>query len=232
MSGLAGRVAVVTGSSRGIGLKVAETLEREGAHVVRLARSLSAARGKHRTDLPCDVTDAAAVERAAGAINREIGVPDVLVNAAGTFLIRPFAETTARDLADLLATNLTGAFSVLKAFLGPMRERGSGVVVTIGSIADHAAYPGNAAYSAAKFALRGLHNVMAAELAGTGVRASLISPGPVNTAMWDAVDPDSKPGFLARSSMLCPEDVAEAVRFVATRPERVTIPEMLIEPRR
>lgn len=229
---LAGRVAVVTGSSRGIGLAIADTLQAEGAHVVRLARSLSPAKDERRTDIPCDVTNAVAVERAAGVVVREIGAPDILVNAAGTFLLKPLVETTPAEFADQLATNLAGAFAVLRAFVRPMTERGSGLVVTIGSIADHTACPGNAGYGAAKFGLRGLHGVLAAELAGTGVHATLLAPGPVDTAMWDAIGPDARPGFVPRRLMLRAADVAEAVRFVATRPGHVTIPEMTIEPRR
>jgi NADP-dependent 3-hydroxy acid dehydrogenase YdfG len=113
-----------------------------------------------------------------------------------------------------------------------MRERGSGLVITIGSIADHLPLPGNAAYAASKFGLRGLHGVLAAELAGTGVRATLVAPGPVDTELWDAVDPDTRPGFTKRRDMLRAEDIAEAVLFVATRPAHVVIPELFIEPRR
>lgn len=120
---------------------------------------------------------------------------------------------------------------MLRAFLPAMAERGRGLIVIIGSVADHRAFPGNAAYGAAKTGLRGLHRVLLAELAGSGVKATLISPGPVNTTIWDAVDLDSKPGFTRRAMMLRPEDVAEAVLFVATRPDAVQIPELHIEPR-
>ena len=109
---------------------------------------------------------------------------------------------------------------MLRAFLPPMRAQGRGLVVTIGSVADHQALPGNAAYGAAKHGLRGLHGVLAQELRGSGVRATLLSPGPVDTALWDPVDPDGRPGFTRRAAMLRSEDVAEAVLFVATRPEQ------------
>ena len=228
---LTGRLAVVTGASRGIGLAIAESLQEAGAHVVRLARSLRDTEREGRTDLTCDVTDLESVARAAGKIMATRGAPDVLVNAAGSFLLKPLAETTTEEFGEQLATNLTGPFAVLRAFFGPMVTRGTGLIVTIGSIADHRAFPGNAAYGAGKHGLRGLHGVLAAELAGTGLRATLIAPGPVDTELWDGVDL-RQPGFTARADMLHAGDVAEAVVFVATRPAHVAIPELFIEPRR
>jgi NADP-dependent 3-hydroxy acid dehydrogenase YdfG len=228
---LAGRLAVVAGASRGIGLAIAEELQGAGAHVVRLARSLREAELERRTDLPCDVTRPTDVARAAERVLAARGAPDVLVNAAGTFLLKPLTETSSEEFAALLASGLVGPFSVLRAFVAPMLERGRGLVITIGSVADHTPLAGNAAYAAAKYGLRGLHGVLAAELAGTGVRASLIAPGPVDTELWDPVDPDARAGFMKRRDMLRAEDVAEAVLFVVTRPDHVAIPELFIEPR-
>lgn len=228
---LFGRTAVVTGASRGIGLAVAEELMAAGAHVVRLARSLEDAAVERRTDVRCDVTDAAAVADAADRVHAERGAVDLLVLNAGTFLLKALAETAPPEFQEQIASNLTGPFLVLRAFLPPMRARGRGLVVTIGSVADHVPLPGNAAYVAAKHGLRGLHNALAKELRGSGVRATLVSPGAVDTDLWDPVDPDNRPGFTRRAAMLRPEDVAEAVLFVATRADHVTIPELHIEPR-
>ena len=232
MTDLAGRVAVVTGGSRGIGEAIAAALHGAGAHVLRLARTLAPAESERRTDIPCDVTVPAHVERVAAEIVRTHGAPDLLVNSAGVFLIKPMADTTPAEFAEQVAVNLTGAFTVLRAFLRPMMDRGRGLVINVGSIADHTSFPGNAAYGASKTGLRGLHGVMAAELAGTGVRATLLAPGPVDTTLWEPVTPDARPGFTPRAAMLRAEDVAAAALFVATRPERVVIPELLIEPRR
>ena len=228
---LAGRLAVVTGASRGIGLAIAESLQGAGAHVVRLARSLRDQESEGRSDLACDVTNTESVARAAGKVIATRGAPDVLVNAAGSFLLKPLADTSTEEFGAQLATNLGGPFAVLQVFLGPMITRGTGLIVTIGSIADHRAFPGNAAYGAGKHGLRGLHGVLAAELSGTGLRATLIAPGPVDTDLWDDVDLH-QPGFTARADMLRAADVAEAVLFAATRPAHVTIPELHIEPRR
>ncbi len=233
MSGppLSGRTAVVSGASRGIGLAIAEALQAAGAHVVRLARSLADTEGDGRTDLTCDVADAGAVARMARRVLDARGAPDILVNAAGVFLISPLAETTPEAFGAQLAGNLVAPFLVLRAFLPAMVGRGRGLLVTIGSVSDHEAFPGNAAYGAAKSGLRGMHAVLAKELRGTGVRATLLSPGPVDTAIWDSVDPDGTPGFTKRAQMLKAGDVAEAVLFVATRRDQVAIPELHIEPR-
>lgn len=228
---LFGRTAVVAGASRGIGLAVAEELMAAGAHVVRLARSLADAEGERRTDIRCDLADPGQVAAAAARVGEAVGAPDVLVHVAGAFLVRALLETTPEEFAAQVTGNLTGPFLVLRAFVPPMVERHRGLVVTIGSVADHLALPGNAAYVAAKHGLRGLHAALARELKGSGVRATLVSPGPVDTAIWDPVDPDTRPGFLARAAMLRPEDVAEAVLFLATRPDRVAVPELHIEPR-
>ena len=228
---LFGRTAVIAGASRGIGLAVAEELQAAGAHVVRVARSLADAEQERRTDIRCDVADGAAVAGLAQRVVASRGAPDILISSAGAFLVKPLAETTADEFRAQLTGNLVGPFLLVRAFLPAMVERRRGLIVIIGSVADHRAFPGNAAYGAAKAGLRGLHRVLLEELGGSGVRATLISPGPVNTALWDAVDPDAKPGFTRRAMMLRPEDVAEAVLFVATRPETVHIPELHIEPR-
>jgi len=227
---LFGRTAVVTGASRGIGLAVAEELQAAGAHVVRVARSLTDAEAERRTDLRGDVTDPAAVARVAQRVLDARGAPDVLVNAAGVFLVAPLAETSPEAFGAQLAGNLVAPFLLLRAFLPAMAARRSGLIVTIGSVADHQAFTGNAAYGAAKSGLRGLHEVLLRELHGTGVRATLLSPGPVDTAIWDPIDPDSRQGFTKRALMLKAEDVAEAVLFVATRRDGVAVPELHIVP--
>jgi NADP-dependent 3-hydroxy acid dehydrogenase YdfG len=227
---LAGKLAVVTGASRGIGLAVGAALRGEGAHVVRLARSLSDHVGENETDLACDLTDAGAVDRVIAHIRSTLGVPDILVNNAGVFLVRPVEETGPEEFARTLSTNLTGAFLIVRALLPALKERASGHLVTMGSVADHVGFPGSSAYAASKFGLRGLHEALTAELAGTGVRTTLVSPGPVDTALWDAVDPDRRPGFTKRKDMLLAGDVAEAVLFAVTRPSRVAVTELRLAP--
>ncbi len=220
----------MTGASRGIGRSVAEALRDAGAHVVRLARSLADRSGERETDVHCDVTDPAAVDHALARIQAELGVPDILVNNAGVFFVKPVEATTLPEFAQTLATNLTAPFLLARVLVPLMRGRGSGHVVTIGSVADHVAFPGSSAYAATKFGVRGLHGVIAAELVGSGVRTTLVSPGPVDTEIWDSIDPDSKPPFTKRKDMLHAEDVAAAVLFAVTRPLRVDLTEIRLMP--
>lgn len=227
---LDGRVAVITGASRGIGAAVSCALSGAGARVVRLARSLTERVEAWGLDLPCDLTDEAQVQRVAGRILAECGAPAVVVNNAGSFLLASLAETTPGQFRDQLASNLVAPFLVARAFLPAMRDAGGGRHITLGSVADHRAFPGNAAYAAGKFGLRGLHEVLRAEFGGTGVRCSLVSPGPTDTPLWDPVDPDRRPGFTPRSAMLRAEDVAQAVTFVATRPPHVDVDWLRIGP--
>jgi NAD(P)-dependent dehydrogenase (short-subunit alcohol dehydrogenase family) len=223
MSALAGTVAVVTGASRGIGAAVADRLRAEGATVARLARTLRASWREGLLDLPCDLTQEEDVRHAASRITAQLGVPHLVVSNAGAFLLASLERTRTADFDAQIGANLRAPFLVARAFLPAMRERGSGMHVAIGSVADHRAFPENAAYAAAKFGLRGLHEVLVEEYRGSGVRCALISPGPTDTAIWDPVGPDDRPGFTPRAAMLRPEDVAEAVLWVATRPPRVQV---------
>ena len=104
-----------------------------------------------------------------------------------------------------------------------MLERGSGHVVSIGSVAGRVAFPGNGAYGASKFGLRGLHAVLAEEVGGTGVRATLIEPAATDTPLWDPLDPDARGDLPSRAAMLRPEDVARAVVYALAQPAGVEV---------
>ena len=227
---LAGKVAIVTGASRGIGLAVADELRAAGAHVVRLARSLVEGSAERQTDIPCDLADPGSVDGAVARVLRDLGVPDVVVNHAGVFFVKPIEETTLADFANTIAVNLTGPFLLARALMPHLKKKGGGHLVTIGSVSDHVGFSGSTAYAASKYGLRGMHEVIRAELAGTGVRATLVSPGPVDTEIWDEIDPDSKPGFTKRRDMMRAEDVAEAVLWAVTRPARVDVSEIRLFP--
>ncbi|HYF38138.1 MAG TPA: SDR family oxidoreductase [Gemmatimonadales bacterium] len=223
MSRLEGRTAVVTGASRGIGAAVAERFAAEGARVIRVARTLESGTRGNVQDVVCDLTDPDQVSRMADGLLGRQGVPDIVVSNAGAFLLKPLEITSVSELELQLAINLKAPFAVARAFLPAMRKAGRGSFINVGSVADHTGYPDNTAYAASKYGLRGLHETLVAEYRGTGVRLTLVSPGPTDTSVWDPVDPDRREGFTPRAGMLRPEDVAEAILFVATRPEHVHI---------
>jgi NAD(P)-dependent dehydrogenase (short-subunit alcohol dehydrogenase family) len=223
MSDLTGQVAVVTGASRGIGLAVATALEGLGAKVVRASRSLAPAESANRLDIRCDITDPEQVAELAHRTRSVFGVPAAVVESAGVFMLAPLDRTPPADFTAQLATNLAGPFLVARAYLPMMKQGGGGRFITLGSIADHRAFPENAAYAASKFGLRGLHQVLREEYRGSGVLCTLVSPGPTDTNAWDFMDPDRREGFIPRSRMLRPEDVAEAVVWVAGRPAHVDV---------
>ncbi|MDH3497602.1 MAG: SDR family oxidoreductase [Gemmatimonadota bacterium] len=240
MSALAGKVALVTGASRGIGAAVADALEAAGALAVRISRTaagdtpLAAIRrsggADRRIELRCDVSLEHEVHRVAETMLGTVGAPDLLVHSAGAFLLKPLESTSAEEFRRQLDVNLTGAFLVLRAFVPAMAKRG-GHVITIGSIADHVAFPGNAAYGASKHGLRGLHEVLRAEYEGSGLRFTLLSPGATDTSLWDPIDPDRRDDLPDRAGMLQASDVAEAVLFAATRSRRAHVELLRLMPR-
>ena len=229
---LRGRTALVTGASRGIGLAVSKTLAAAGARVVMLARGADALHaraaeiGRGALSFPCDVGLPDDVERLLASLRHESASVDILVNNAGLFPLARVDDTSVDEFARTLEVNLVGPFRLLRACLPEMRSRGSGHVVTIGSIADRETFPENGAYAASKFGARALHQVLRMELKGSGIRATLISPGPVDTPLWDPVDPDNRAGFTRRSAMLAPDAVADAVLFALTRSASVNVDEL------
>jgi clavulanate-9-aldehyde reductase len=230
MRRLEGKSALVTGASRGIGRVVAAFLEGEGACVTALARSLDDAKTERRMDIRCDVTAADEVRDAVARAIAAFGVPDIVVNNAGSFLLKPLPDTSEAEFGAQWAVNALAPFLVLRELLPPMRARGSGDLVTIGSVVDHRPYAGNAAYGASKYGVRGLHEVLAEEIRGSGLRATLVSPGPTDTRLWDPLDPDHRDDLPTRASMLAPTDVADAVVFAVTRPPHVAVEWLRIMP--
>ena len=223
----------MTGASRGIGAGIASALGDAGVRVVLIARNEAllkqrSAEIKGSLVVVADVTDPDSVERASARIASELGgPPDILVNNAGVFSVAVVEETSGQQFAQMLNTNLVAPFLFVRAFLAEMKKRATGHIVTIGSIADRTIFSGNVAYSAAKFGLRAVHEVLRAELKGTGLRTSLISPAATNTDIWNDVtvtDPVNRPH--GKRPMLAPEDVVSAVMFALTQPSHVNVDEL------
>ena len=232
MSDLAGRTALVTGASKGIGFAISQKLAEAGANVIMVARTRrelqASARELDAGAFVADVADAKSVERLLGALAERALRPDILINNAGLFKVSQLLDTTPEDFESTLRTNIIAPFLLARALAPAMRGAGHGHIVTIGSIADRHAYAGNGAYAASKFGARAMHQVLREEMRGSGIRVSLVSPGPTDTPLWDPIEPDNKPGFTPRTSMLDAAAVGDAVMFVITRPQEVNIDELRV----
>ena len=228
---LAGATALVTGGSRGIGFECARAMAGQGARVLMLARDARALERVAKeigasAAVSCDLTDPDAVEGAIASIREQLGgAPDIIVNSAGQFLLAPVDQTSVGEFDRMLLVNLTAPFAFIREFVPELRTRGRGHVVTIGSLADHEALAGNAAYASSKFGLRALHEVLRAELRGSGVRTTLVSPTHVNTSIWDSIDPAMR-AESPTSGMLDPGHVADAVLYALTAPPIVNVDEL------
>ena len=215
---------------------IARALIREGAQVAMLARTRvdlqreASVLGERAVVVPCDLSLRTDVERALDVVAEVMGLPDIVVNNAGAFTLGTVGTLPDDAMERLLALNLVAPFRLTNAWVPLMRARGSGHLVTIGSSADRSTRPENAAYAASKFGIRAMHQVLREELAGSGIRVSLVSPGPVDTSLWDRIAPDTRPGFTPRASMLRADAVADAVLWVVTRPSTVNVDELRLTP--
>ncbi len=219
---LAGRVAVVTGASRGIGAATAAALAEAGAHVVLAARdgpALDGVAGRIRdaggraTAVPTDVSSEGAVERLFAAA-AAVGPPGALVCAAGVLTPAPFGKTTLTLWTETLGVNLTGTFLCCRAAFTAMAPAGGGRIVTIASLSGVYAtekFPGLAAYNVSKFGVVGLTEAIAVEGREHGISAVCLSPGAVDTEMLRRANPALRPG-------LTPADVGELIASLLDSP--------------
>ncbi len=230
---LHGRTALVTGASRGIGAACARSLAALGARLVLVSRgagplhALAEEIGPGAIAVASDLVEPTAAAQISRLAHDAIGgAPDILLHAAGSFPLSRIEALTDNELDTALALNVAAPLRLTRAFLVAMRTRGSGHVVTIGSVADRLIFPSNAAYAASKHALRAVHETLRAETRGSGIRATLVSPAATDTALWDAHDPDGSAHLPSRHEMLRAEDVAEAVVWAVTRPAHIDVEEI------
>lgn len=194
---VAGKTALVTGSSRGIGRALASGLAAAGARVVIHGRDQTTVddvcaqlSSEFRGDISgttFDVTDPAAVDAGIAEIEERWGVPDILVNNAGIQRRAPFTEFAVSDWNDLVATNLTSAFLVGQRVARGMVERGSGKIINIGSVQSQLGRPGITPYAATKGGIAMLTKGMCADLAGSGIQVNAIAPGYFATELTSAL---------------------------------------------
>ncbi|HUE76967.1 MAG TPA: 3-oxoacyl-[acyl-carrier-protein] reductase [Longimicrobiales bacterium] len=223
--GLEGKVAIVTGGSRGIGRVIAERLAADGARVVITARSPEGAE-KAAADLPgnghlgvaCDVGDAAAVDAFMKRVDGEVGPPDILVNNAGITRDNIMVRLGEDDWDAVLNTNLKGAFLMIRAAARGMMKRRAGRIINITSVVGLTGNKGQANYAASKAGLVGLTKSVAKELASRNVLCNAVAPGFIETDMTSELTEAARESLqerIALGRLGAAEDVAGVVRFLA-----------------
>ena len=206
---LAGKVAVITGASKGLGKAMALALAGAGARLALVSRNLEglkstaeavATLGAQAEVFQADVTEESQVVRLGQAVMEKFGAIHILINNAGINIRKPVTDFTLADWRLVLDTNLTGAFLLCRAFVPHMKGQGYGRILNLTSIMSHVALPGRAAYAASKAGLLGFTKALALELAPEQITVNGISPGPFATEMNTPIinNPEANAQFISR----------------------------------
>jgi 3-oxoacyl-[acyl-carrier protein] reductase len=222
---LSGKTALVTGSTRGIGLAIARALYAAGAKIAVVgrdaerARSVAAGLGDRAAGVACDVSHADQVDAAIAAAEKALGPIDILVNNAGLTRDNIVLRLTDADWDTVLDANLKGAFHTIRTTLKGMMKRRSGRIINIGSIVGLTGNKGQANYAASKAGLIGLTKSIAKEYASRNILVNCIAPGFIETEMTDALPAEARATLLeeiALGRLGRPEDIAGTVLFLAS----------------
>ncbi|GAA0476783.1 MULTISPECIES: 3-oxoacyl-ACP reductase FabG [Tatumella] len=220
-----GKIALVTGASRGIGKAIAEKLAAHGATVIGTATSdkgaadISAYLGTHGKGMALNVTDVDSVESVLKNIRAEFGEIDILVNNAGVTRDNLLMRMKDDEWQDIMETNLTSVFRLSKAVLRAMMKKRSGRIITIGSVVGTMGNAGQANYAAAKAGLIGFSKSLAREVASRGITVNVVAPGFIETDMTRALNEEQRAGILAEvpaGRLGGPGDIANAVAFLSS----------------
>ena len=227
MLDLTGKVAIVTGASRGIGRGVAAMLASRGAHVVATARGenaagtvedIHAAGGKGEA-AAADVTDAASIDAMVSGVLQRHGRIDILVNNAGIARDQLMLRMKREDWDQVIATNLTAAFVLVQAALKPMIKQRTGRIISISSVVGQTGNAGQANYAASKAGLIGFSKALARELASRNITVNVVAPGLIETDMTHAINHKAQGDWAAQiplGRLGTTADVAAAVCFLAS----------------
>ncbi|ARU64176.1 3-oxoacyl-ACP reductase FabG [Histophilus somni] len=219
-----GKIALVTGATRGIGRAIAEELASKGAFVIgtatseKGAESISAYLGKQGKGLVLNVADQDSIDAVLSAIKAEVGDVEILVNNAGITRDGLLMRMKDDDWFDIMQTNLTSIYRLSKAVLRPMMKKG-GRIINIGSVVGSMGNPGQTNYCAAKAGVIGFTKSLAKEVAARGVTVNVVAPGFIATDMTDVLTDEQKANILTNvptGRLGQPKDIAKAVAFLAS----------------
>jgi NADP-dependent 3-hydroxy acid dehydrogenase YdfG len=244
MAKLDGKVAVITGASSGIGEATAEALAAERASVVVAARredrledlvgQINGKDGGRALAVTCDVTDEQQAHDLIKKAKDEFGRVDILVNNAGVMQLSKVQRGLSDEWRTMFEVNVLGLLYATDAAIEVMKEQGSGHLVNISSLASRGTRPGLGVYSGTKMAVNGISESLRQELLEDNIRVTMVEPGAVETELPDHItDEEAQEGLSAMLEQLDPlqaEDIANAIVYVVTQPERVSINELLIRP--
>ena len=227
MFDLTGKVAIVTGASRGIGKGVATLLAARGAHVVAAARGDNAAgtakeiqaAGGRADAVPLDVTESAAVEALVASTLERHGRIDILVNNAGIARDQLLMRMKRDDWDQVLATNLTAAFTLAQAVVKPMIKQRAGRIISVSSVVGQAGNPGQTNYAASKAGLIGFSKALAKEVASRNITVNVVAPGLIDTDMTRALTDKAQVDWASQiplGRLGTTGDIAAAVGFLAS----------------
>ncbi|MDQ3537913.1 MAG: SDR family NAD(P)-dependent oxidoreductase [Actinomycetota bacterium] len=240
---LAGKVALVTGASSGIGEATALALAAEGVAVAIGARRAEridaladkiAADGGRALALDLDVTQEQQAHDAVGRTRADLGGLDIVVNNAGVMLLGPILNADTSDWRRMIETNVLGLMYVTNAALPHLVEQGSGDIVQVSSVAGRLARDGSGVYNASKWAVNAFSESLRQEVTARGVRVTLVEPGAVATELSDHIThAESKQRVkdrVTKMRALQSSDIAAGVVYVVTQPAHVSVNEVLIRP--
>jgi 3-oxoacyl-[acyl-carrier protein] reductase len=225
MMNLEGKIALVTGASRGIGRSIAELLVERGAKVIGTATSENGAAaiseylGENGKGLALNVTDTDSIEAVLKQINEEFGAIDILVNNAGITRDNLLMRMKDDEWTDIMDTNLTSIFRLSKAVLRGMMKKRQGRIINVGSVVGTMGNAGQTNYAAAKAGVIGFTKSMAREVASRGVTVNTVAPGFIETDMTKALNDEQRAATLANvpaGRLGDPREIASAVAFLAS----------------